>query len=331
MFRSWKIGSAFGIPLYIHSTFLLLPLLVAFNTRDAGWPVALFLLVVTLAVFGCVLLHELGHALMARYFGIRTRDITLYPIGGIARLERMTQRPSEELLVALAGPAVNVVIVGLLVPLVILAILSGVLNGDPLGITTNMGLWPILAHFLLWLTISNLALVIFNMVPAFPMDGGRVLRALLAMPLGQLRATEIAAKVGIGMAILMGALALGAASPWFSANPMLLLVAGFVVLAGQQELYMLRHQEALRQQAGYGSVLEPVLQPVVEPASPVLIQPSRLPEPDLNNPFPAVAFLGGRQVPRQAGFTGFLWDHDYQIWVHWQDGRPVAAYWAQAQ
>lgn len=321
MWRSWKIGSAFGIPLYIHSTFLLLPLMVMFNAHGGGWPVALFLQVLTLTVFGCILLHELGHALMARYFGIQTRDITLYPIGGIARLERMTQRPSEELLVALAGPAVNVVIVGLLAPLVVLAVLSGALHGDLLGITTTMSWWPILARFLFWLTISNFFLVLFNMIPAFPMDGGRVFRALLAMLLGQLRATVIAVRVGIVMAILMGVAAV------YYSNPMLLLVCGFVVLAGQQELFMLRHQEALRQQAAYGLALEPV----VEPAEPALIYQPRLPEPDLNNPFPAVAFLGGRQAPHEAGFTGFLWDHDYQIWVHWQNGRPVAAYWAQAQ
>jgi Zn-dependent protease len=332
MLRSWKIGSAFGIPLYINPTFLLLPMVVLLGPHGAGgWPTSLFWMMLTLVLFGCIVLHELGHALMARYFGVRTRDITLYPIGGVARLERMPQRPTEELLVALAGPAVNVVIVCLLAPLVVLAALAGVLHGDIIhalfNITPHMGLWTILGLFLAGLTFLNIGLVIFNLLPAFPMDGGRVLRALLAMGWGQLRATEIAATIGLVLAVLLGGLAL------LSHNGMLLILCIFLGFAGQQELYALRHQEALRQQhalrqqLGFANVLEPVMEPV----SPVLIQQPRLPEPDLNNPFPAVAFLGGRQVPREPGFTGFLWDHDYQIWVCWRDGQPVAAYWARAQ
>src|SRR5258708_33917761 len=117
MLRSWKIGRAFGIPLYIHPTFVLLPALILLLYRGHEWPVILFVLAGAPAIFACILLHELGHALMARHFGISTRDITLTPIGGIARLERMTDEPSQELLVALAGPAVNVVIPVLLSPL----------------------------------------------------------------------------------------------------------------------------------------------------------------------------------------------------------------------
>src|SRR2546423_5421301 len=122
MLRSWKLGSLFGIGIYVHSTFLLLPLLVIsgfFGAEATGAGATLFLLALVGAVFGCVVLHELGHALMARRFGIRTVDITLYPIGGVARLERLPDKPSEELWTSLAGPAVNVAIAALLLPLVL--------------------------------------------------------------------------------------------------------------------------------------------------------------------------------------------------------------------
>ncbi len=121
MFRSWKIGTAFGIPLYLHSTILLLPALVLVSQWDDGWFNAFVMTVLTAAIFGCVLLHELGHALTARLFGVRTRDITLYPIGGVASLERMPEKPLQEMAIAVAGPAVNLVLVGLLLPAAFLA------------------------------------------------------------------------------------------------------------------------------------------------------------------------------------------------------------------
>src|SRR5207249_1137622 len=129
MLRSWKIGSAFGIPVYIHPTFLLAPLLALMgNGATRSLAGAVFVIAMVLALFGCVLLHEFGHALMARCFGIRTRDVTLYPIGGVARLEGMSEKPNEELLIAIAGPAVNVVIAALLTPIAILAIFSGAVS-----------------------------------------------------------------------------------------------------------------------------------------------------------------------------------------------------------
>jgi Zn-dependent protease len=278
MFRSWKVGSAFGIGIYVHFTFWLLPALILFRSLGGGLETVLFSLGLLFAVFGCVVLHELGHALMARHYGIRTRDITLYPIGGVARLERMSERPWEELWIALAGPAVNVVIA-----LGLLAILmaGGVLLGNVAG------------SFLTSLMLANAILVGFNLLPAFPMDGGRVLRAFLAMPLGRLRATEIAATVGVVMAVLFGVgyLVLGRAVPWFD-NPMLILVGLFVWFAGQQELAGVRRQEALRH-------AEPIDVLPAEPAPYVGVDP---------------------------GFSGFTWDSAHRAWVVWRNGRPVARY-----
>jgi Zn-dependent protease len=236
MFRSWKLGTAFGIGIYVHWSFLLLAAYVLFtNGTQGGWALALFSILFLFAVFGCVVLHELGHALMARAFGIGTRDITLYPIGGIARLERMGDKPGEELCIALAGPAVNFVLAVILFALGIVLVgarnWAGFLNTpDELA-----GLWGV--GFLFNLLAANVVLGLFNLLPAFPMDGGRVLRALLSWPLGRLQATEIAAGVGMVMALVLAIAAL-------FVNPMLLVLAAFVFFAGRQELAALRRRYA---------------------------------------------------------------------------------------
>jgi Zn-dependent protease len=237
MFRSFKLGSAFGIPLYLNTTFFLLPLYALFLSRHDGLPTILFGQVLLLALFGCVLLHELGHALMARFFGIPTRDITLYPIGGVARLESTGRRPIEELCISLAGPAVNLLIALLLTPLLGGAVILGLLHGsvDLLG-DPEGGFLGIVTGFLAGLWLGNLILMVFNLVPVFPMDGGRVLRALLSIKVSHLRATEIAATVGLFGA---GCLALAG----LLTNPTLILVALFVAFAGQQELAALRRRE----------------------------------------------------------------------------------------
>ncbi len=231
MQTAWQIGRAFGIPIRIHWSFLLLPAWILLAQAGSG-TFALFslALTLTLAMFGCVILHELGHALAARGFGIRTQDITIYPIGGVARLEGMGQGPWQEFCIAVAGPAVNVAIAVVL----LLSLAVGVAV-HPALLTTLGGL------FAWWLMLLNLLMVAFNLLPAFPMDGGRVLRAGLASFLGQLRATRIAATVGAILAVVGGV-----AGTLYLQNPWLMIVAFFVYVAGQQELAAVEMRERLR-------------------------------------------------------------------------------------
>jgi Zn-dependent protease/predicted transcriptional regulator len=217
---SFRLGTVAGIPLYVHATFPLLLAWVVFVHARQGASLAATLggLLFVLALFACVVLHEFGHALTARRYGIVTRDITLLPIGGVARLTRMPREPGRELRVALAGPAVNVGIALLL--WVLLALTGGGVPPLQLGVADG--------PFLQRLLVVNVTLAIFNLVPAFPMDGGRVLRALLATRLPYVRATRIAATAGQGMALLFGFLGL-------LANPLLLFIALFVWIGASQE------------------------------------------------------------------------------------------------
>jgi stage IV sporulation protein FB len=212
---NWKLTRIAGTDVNIHLTFWLLLGGVALMGLMSGGAVAAFGYVAfVVLLFACVLAHEVGHICAARFFGVRTPVVTLYPIGGVARLERMPERPYQELIVALAGPAVNVVIAGLLMLLV------GV--GATFG--TNSG-----SSFLGYLATVNLTLALFNLIPAFPMDGGRVLRAILAMKMRYVDATRTAAMVGRGAAILMGVIGL-------FGYPMLTLIAVFIYFAAGQEL-----------------------------------------------------------------------------------------------
>jgi Zn-dependent protease/CBS domain-containing protein len=223
-----------GIPIRLHFTFLLFLTFFAVQDIGRGLPfTALFFL----GVFFCVALHELGHSLVAQKFGYKVRDIVLYPIGGVASIED-TPRARHELWIALAGPAVNVVIAGLLLTYIsltgganvgVLDRLSGVLRGIPTG-------GSIVAGFVNALLFTNVMLVLFNMIPAFPMDGGRVLRAVLALKIGRVRATRIAATIGQGMAILLGLVGIGVIRlPLFSGNYFLLIIALFVFFGAGQE------------------------------------------------------------------------------------------------
>jgi Zn-dependent protease len=269
----------FGIDIYVHATFLLLPLFLFFinlGTLGLGW--ALFAVMMIPAIFACVVLHELGHALTARHYGIETRDITLYPIGGVARLENIPQRPLQEFWIAVAGPAVNVAIAAVLGGLLLFFV------GIDSSILTDSLAWSVL----LCLIYVNVVLVLFNMLPAFPMDGGRVLRALLATRLGELQATTIAAQIGVAMAVIFGIAGL-----LIFMNPMLAVVGVFVYFAGQQELAAVRYRYSHR-------IHEPL---EVLPAY----------EDELDWPMPA---------PRR-GFSGFTWDSASERWIEWRNGHPV--------
>jgi Zn-dependent protease len=224
----WKIGRIFGIDLYIHATFVLLLGWVAFSHVAGGVGAIWRGLALVIAIFAIVVMHELGHALVARRFGIGTRDITLLPIGGVSHLERIPEKPIEELLVSAAGPAVNVVLA--LVLWAVLAI-TGV-SSSPTGLGVVGGA---LLTKLLWVNVS---LALFNLLPAFPMDGGRVVRAALALGMDYVRATEIAARLGQGMALLFGVIGL-------LFNPMLLFIAIFVWMGAQQESTMVGLKRAL--------------------------------------------------------------------------------------
>jgi Zn-dependent protease/predicted transcriptional regulator len=229
---SWKLGSVAGIGIFVHWTFLILIVYVVVaeifdggTVRDAVEVVAL-----VSAVFGCIVLHELGHALTARRFGIGTRDITLLPIGGVARLERMPEDPWQEFLVAIAGPAVNVVIaVGLAAVLAVTGTLTHAWKAEFVDAPLPFRLLEI-----------NLFLALFNLIPAFPMDGGRVLRALLAKATGDyVKATQAAASVGQGVAILLGIGGL------FSGNPFLIFIALFVYMGAQDEAHMVQMRSVI--------------------------------------------------------------------------------------
>jgi Zn-dependent protease len=246
---SIRVARVSGIDIRVHVTFVLILLLGA---AQWGFPYglsgALFGVFFMLALFFCVALHELGHSLVAQRFGVSVREILLLPIGGVARLGREPSRPVHELLIAIAGPAVNVVLALLL----LVAVIAGwgadwVSDGGFLQAIFGP---PTLATLLSSLLLSNIALAVFNMIPALPMDGGRVFRALLAMVLGKLRATLIAATVGQVMAAALGLFGL------FSQNVVLALIGAFVFFGASQERASARAADRLTG-LGAGQVVDP--------------------------------------------------------------------------
>jgi Zn-dependent protease/predicted transcriptional regulator len=226
---SWKIGEFAGIGVYMHATFLILVgwIVLSAYLSGVGLVGAMSSLGYVLALFLCVILHEYGHALTARQYGIMTRDITLLPIGGVARLERMPDNPRHELWVALAGPAVNIVIAAGL--FLILLVIS-----PAQALTLN----AIDGSFIQRLFAVNIFLALFNMIPAFPMDGGRVVRALLATRLEYTRATHIAANLGQALALVFGLAG-------FFTNPLLMFIALFVWIGAAQESNMAQMKYSL--------------------------------------------------------------------------------------
>jgi Zn-dependent protease/predicted transcriptional regulator len=216
----WSItlGRIAGTAVRLHVTFILFLAWIgvsAFYTQ--GRAVAFDTLAFVVLIFACVLAHEFGHIFMARVFGVRTPEVTLFPIGGVASLERIPEQPSQELLVAIAGPLVNLVIA-----LVVLAV------SDPISPDVVQHIDDAHISLALRVAAANLFIGLFNMIPAYPMDGGRVLHALLVMKYGPQRAMILAVRIGQGFAFLLGFLGL-------FGNPMLLFIAIFIYIAAAGE------------------------------------------------------------------------------------------------
>jgi len=219
---SITVGSIAGTKVRIHITFLLLLAWIFFaNYLSAGPQAAWDSLLFVVLLFLCVLLHEFGHIFTARAFGISTPDVILLPIGGVSRLEHIPEKPREEFLVAVAGPAVNVVIALLLI----------VFGGARLSMDSLASIENTSQGFINQLAMVNLFLAVFNLIPAFPMDGGRVFRALLATRFGHVRATEITAAIGQLVAFALGFLGL-------FGNPLLIFIAIFIYLAASAEAHV---------------------------------------------------------------------------------------------
>jgi Zn-dependent protease len=237
---SWsiKLFTLGGTAVRMHLTFLLLLAWIAATEWQRGGPQnaahgVLFILV----LFACVVLHEFGHIWAARRYGIRTADVTLLPIGGVASMERMPEKPSQEIAVALAGPAVNAAIA-----FVLLAVLW--LDATPL----SFGAFQ--ESFLAQVAAANVVLLVFNLIPAFPMDGGRVLRAVLAIWLGFGPATQVAARIGQGLALVFAALG------FIMGNPMLVLIALFIFAAAGGEARYVKARETADAQPAANATVE---------------------------------------------------------------------------
>jgi Zn-dependent protease len=229
---SWSIRllSVGGTAVRIHLTFfLLLAWIAAIHWNRGGAAAAIDGVIFILLLFACVLAHEFGHVFAARRYGIGTSDVTLLPIGGVASLERMPEKPSQEIFVALAGPAVNLVIALVLV----------VVLGARFDLSQMAQLEQATSTLMGRVAAANVALCVFNLIPAFPMDGGRVLRALLAVPLGYTRATRVAATIGQGLAFVFALLGL-------LGNPLLVLIAVFIFLAASGEAGYVQAREYTR-------------------------------------------------------------------------------------
>jgi Zn-dependent protease len=232
-----NLGSVFGIKIKVHWTFIFLILWVIFNEQKRGGDTnsILFNIALVLAAFICVLLHELGHALMAKRYGIQTKKITLLPIGGMASLERIPESPKQELLVTLAGPLVNVGIALLLYFIIPVKELMHLNFTETFDMLSSFSL----QNFLFYLFTVNIALVVFNLIPAFPMDGGRILRAVLALKMNRVKATQIASTLGQFLAVTFLFVGL-------LYNPFLIFIALIIFLGAYGENQLVQHLALLK-------------------------------------------------------------------------------------
>ncbi|MFM9026419.1 MAG: site-2 protease family protein [Bacteroidota bacterium] len=229
---TWLVADLAGTRIFLHWSFLflLLYVLVSEWIKQSSFYSAVLLGLLLVAVFATVILHELGHVLTAKRFGCRTKDIILLPIGGVARMERIPEKPLQENLVAIAGPAVNLIIASLL----FIMIKPGVEEFEQIQLNElSIHNWSL--HFLL----ANIALAVFNLLPAFPMDGGRVLRGLLSLRLERSKATVISARIGQAVAIMM----FGAGLLF---NPFLSFIGAFIFIGAQLEASSTMHHRFMR-------------------------------------------------------------------------------------
>lgn len=232
-----SLGSISGIKIKVHWTFFFLIIWIAFDELKRGGTTesVLFNIAFILAVFLCVVLHELGHALTAKRFGVRTRKITLLPIGGMAILDKIPESPKQELLITIAGPLVNVIIAILLYFIIPVQEFTDLNFGEAFNVLSKFTL----QNFLFYLYIANVGLAVFNIIPAFPMDGGRILRALLAMKMNRVKATQIAASTGQFIAVIFLLVGL-------LYNPFLIFIALFVFLGAYGENQIVQQLSLLK-------------------------------------------------------------------------------------
>src|ERR687889_237552 len=230
---SFKVGRAFGIDVKVHWTFLLLLAFFGFTAyqNSGSFASALVTVGIIVALFVCVLLHEFGHSLVAQRLGIEIQDITLLPIGGVARLKSLPERPWDEVKIAIAGPLVNVVLAPIFFAIALL------LGASPLDIANIVQGGNSLGQIFAYLGFINVSLVVFNLIPAFPLDGGRVLRSLLATRLGAVRATDVSAAIGQFFAAAFFLIGL------LGGNFLLALVSVFIFFGATGEAQMVRQHE----------------------------------------------------------------------------------------
>lgn len=223
--RNVRLFKIFGIPVYIHITFLLLPILFYYNSGIKGVFLILF-------VFSCVTIHELFHSLTARHFGVQVRGITLFPIGGVASITSYPRKPSQEFLIALAGPMFNIIF-----SVVFFYPLYKILGPEVL-FKPSLRTWPQTISYAFWI---NPMLALFNLLPAFPMDGGRILRSFLARRLSFKRATEIAVGVGHFFALVFGFIGIR------NGNLILVIIAIFIYMAASSEEFQVELMERIKE------------------------------------------------------------------------------------
>ncbi|MBI2191346.1 MAG: site-2 protease family protein [Planctomycetes bacterium] len=280
MKSSYRLFRAFGIDVRLHFTFLLFLIWIVLSAAldgNGGMLPALYSAFFVCLTFAFVLLHEFGHSLAARHYGVPVQDITLSPIGGMARLAYIPRRPRQEFVITLAGPAVNLLLAAFFFALVLPASMVDVLSGFDFSSS----------NFFIQLLVINLFLLIFNLIPAFPMDGGRILRSLLAMRMDYLRATQIAARVGQAFCVLFFVYGL------FTGQILLCFIAVVIFFSASAELFSVRVSRAFRQAYG-GTAFEPETAPFSS-AGPV--QSDDLPPRDLQYRYEELIARGEKVVP----------------------------------